>query len=242
MRDRTARARAWLAVDALPWLAVDARRVLVASVVMIAAVFPVVRLANAWFADTLVPIVFSIFALWSLYGVLWIALTLWTFHGLSGAAFRERLDDSTPRGRAGRISHVLSGGNGGAWAAQLALVSTVAVLLLSRVPELGGEPALLGAAVAVVTVSWLLIVCSYAVRYAREQGLEPGLEFPGAAPLAFSDYFYLATQLSTTFASSDVQVVSGRMRRLVTGHSIIAFAFNTVVIALFVSLLVGAPG
>jgi uncharacterized membrane protein len=52
---------------------------------------------------------------------------------------------------------------------------------------------------------------------------------------------YLATQVQTTFSSSDVTVGSTATRKIVTGHALVAFAFafafNTVIIALLIAVL-----
>ena len=45
--------------------------------------------------------------------------------------------------------------------------------------------------------------------------------------------------MSTTFSASDVSVVTLKMRRIVIGHSLLAFAFNAVIVAIVVSALVG---
>ncbi len=67
----------------------------------------------------------------------------------------------------------------------------------------------------------------------------PGEERDG--PPVFSDYVYLAAQVATTFSTSDVTVERRSMRRTVTVHSIATFAYNTVVIALIVSMFLNAP-
>ena len=46
--------------------------------------------------------------------------------------------------------------------------------------------------------------------------------------LVFWDCVYLATQVQTTFSSSDVGIGTTLTRRIVTGHTLVAFAFNTV--------------
>ena len=50
------------------------------------------------------------------------------------------------------------------------------------------------------------------------------------------DFNYLAIQVSTTFSSSDVTIERTDARRVVSVHSLIAFAFNTIIVALLVSV------
>lgn len=53
----------------------------------------------------------------------------------------------------------------------------------------------------------------------------------------FADYFYFSLTVATTFGATDVDVMTTRMRRTVTGHAALAFLFNTVIIALLVTAL-----
>jgi uncharacterized membrane protein len=55
--------------------------------------------------------------------------------------------------------------------------------------------------------------------------------------VVFWDCVYLATQVQTTFSSSDVVVETTLTRRIVSGHTLVAFAFNTVIIALLIAVL-----
>jgi uncharacterized membrane protein len=117
----------------------------------------------------------------------------------------------------------------------------LAVIAAAAISELRENPLVIGLAVLVVASSWLLIVAVYAVHYAREDVQLGGLTFAGDEEEAeFSDYVYLAVQVSTSFTGSGVHVASRAMRREVTVHSVIAFVFNTVTIALLVSLLIAA--
>ena len=81
---------------------------------------------------------------------------------------------------------------------------------------------------------------AYAVRYAREQAASGGVSFAKTPEPVFADYLYLAVQIATTFSSSDVTIETTRMRRLVTANSLISFTFNTVIVALLVSVLVSS--
>jgi uncharacterized membrane protein len=95
----------------------------------------------------------------------------------------------------------------------------------------------IGLSAAVVTTSWLVTIASYAVHYARVTATVGGLTFPGDSKVVFWDCVYLATQVQTTFSSSDVVVETTLTRRIVSGHTLVAFAFNTVIIALLIAVL-----
>lgn len=181
---------------------------------------------------------FSVFVAWSVYGFGYLVLTLWVFRGARGAELTRWLIATQKRERSARFIRWLSGGGAGTLSSQASLLAVIAIVIVSFNPELRSQPALLVSSVAVVVASWTLIVVSYAVQYAREQAALPAFEFAGSADARMSDWYYLSVQVSTTFSTSDVAAVSHRARRLVTTHAIIAFVFNTIVVALSVSLLV----
>ncbi|MEO3692907.1 DUF1345 domain-containing protein [Roseateles paludis] len=109
------------------------------------------------------------------------------------------------------------------------------------------QAAELGIALTIGTVigSWLLLPLEFAVSYASLYHRGPhgphGLEFPGAdgQPPDFSDFLYFAVTLATTSQTSDVTVSSRPMRRLVLLHAVVAFVFNTSVLALLINILAG---
>ncbi|WP_114907989.1 DUF1345 domain-containing protein [Ornithinimicrobium murale] len=102
-------------------------------------------------------------------------------------------------------------------------------------------PAVGGLLVAVMVVgAWSTVVLSYSVAYLMKDARSGyhELAFPGEAERrSWTDYLYFSVGISTTFAASDVQIRTPRMRRTVTGHSVLAFGFNTVILAAVVSLL-----
>lgn len=126
------------------------------------------------------------------------------------------------------------------WAVSGGVVSLLCVVLLVS----GGSespPALVWSGITVLAFTWALIAVSFAVHYAREHAVDGGLEFAGDRP-RFSDFLYLALQVSTTFASSDVAVTSSRLRKVVSLHGVLAFLFNTVIIAILVAVLIAVTG
>lgn len=97
-----------------------------------------------------------------------------------------------------------------------------------------------GSLVALLVVeAWLTVVMTYSVAYLQRDARSGYRElgFPGDGPRRWTDYFYFSAGVSTTFATSDVDVHTTGMRRTVTGHSILAFGFNTVILAAVVSVL-----
>ena len=100
---------------------------------------------------------------------------------------------------------------------------------------------------AVVT-AWGLCHTTYTVRYAhlyyQDDGDLGGLGFPGTEMPCLLDFAYYAFTVGMTFQVSDVTVTQHRMRQATLGHALLSFVFNTVVLALALSLVFGhlTPG
>lgn len=185
----------------------------------------------------------GILMFWASYGAFMILVTFAAFSRLSPPELARRLNATAPpASRPRRILWSLLGGGAVSWAVTGSTAAVIAVIALALNPDVAASPYVTWSAVAAVAASWALTVNAYAVRIAREQTSRGGLAFPGEASPAFTEYVYLAVQVSTTFSSSDVEVTSSAMRRVVTGNSLIAFTFNTVIVALLVSVLVTRIG
>jgi uncharacterized membrane protein len=96
--------------------------------------------------------------------------------------------------------------------------------------------------------SWLLMQTTFAFRYAhvyyRERGQiaskGAGLIFPGSTAPDYLDFLYYAFVVGMTSQVSDVVVTSKIMRHWTLLHSVIAFAFNMLVLALSINVMAGA--
>lgn len=143
---------------------------------------------------------------------------------------------TAPTGRLSRVQAEFAG-TGPTISVQWSGLAIVSVVVLALSPDLLRHPLLVALSAAVVTTSWLVTIVSYAVHYARVTATVGGLTFPGDRGVVFWDCVYLATQVQTTFSSSDVVVETTLTRRIVSGHTIVAFAFNTVIIALLIAVL-----
>lgn len=109
----------------------------------------------------------------------------------------------------------------------------------------GAEPQTASFLIAIVTIflSWLFIQAIFALHYANEfyfagGGADGGLDFPGESEMDadYWDFLYFAVTIGLTFQTSDVAIKSRIIRRTATAHALIAFVFNTTVIALTVNI------
>lgn len=66
-----------------------------------------------------------------------------------------------------------------------------------------------------------------------------GLEFPEEKTPDYLDFTYFSFVIGMTFQVSDVEISSKRIRRLALMHSLVSFAFNTVIVALSINIISG---
>ncbi len=101
---------------------------------------------------------------------------------------------------------------------------------------------LAGLAVVTIMTSWGVTQIAFALHYAHDyyrpdgSDEEKGLRFPDCEDPDYWDFLYFSTSIGATSQTSDTEVRSRALRRLVTLHAIVAFFFNTAVLALTVNI------
>jgi len=131
--------------------------------------------------------------------------------------------------------------NEGRWALLLASLVLMGVVLAAQVSELHGARAKSAAdivlAATTMLLAWLLVAVVFAQHYAHSHYLKPGqLSFPGTEQPDYFDFAYFALVVSMCCQTSDVVISSSPMRRLVALHSVVAFFFNVIIIAISVNV------
>lgn len=180
----------------------------------------------------------ALMLLWVFYGIGYGLLTWQAFRHVTASELKRLVRRPHPRRGAWRM--LLGGGDGPDAALGLALVAFAGAAILPRIGALADpndRAVLSGLAIGVVAVSWVIVVLSYAVYYARLQTEHGGLAQPGGRQQVFWDFVYFSLMVSTTFGTTDVTVHTTRMRKAVSGHAALAFVFNTVILALVVGAL-----
>ncbi|GLK48907.1 membrane protein [Brevundimonas intermedia] len=134
----------------------------------------------------------------------------------------------------------------------LSLLAAVAsiVVVVGEAVQRGGSPirdSLL--ALGTVALSWTFIHLIFALHYAHafyqhgEHGRDRGgLIFPGETEPDYWDFLHFALIIGVASQTADVQIADRGVRRLSSVHSLTAFVFNTVILALAVNLAVGLVG
>lgn len=99
-----------------------------------------------------------------------------------------------------------------------------------------------------VVVSWLMVQMIFALHYAHEYyGVDEddgardseGIDFPGHEAPDYWDFLYFAIVIGVACATADANITSKGLRRISTVHCLVAFAFNTVIVALTINLTAG---
>lgn len=133
-------------------------------------------------------------------------------------------------------------GYGGAsnWALIGALVAVVLTVVVAQHPFFRGEWFFVLLGLFTVAGSWALMVYSFALEYLRlAEGNEGAIGIDVEGPARFTDYLTLAILLSTMAATASATIRSRRAWTLVRVNVLFAFTFNTVIVAMMVSLLFG---
>ncbi len=95
---------------------------------------------------------------------------------------------------------------------------------------------------ATVVLSWAFTHVIFTMHYANlyyhrhKPGAQSGLEFPGDRPPDYRDFLYYSFVIGCACQTADVNTVSPAMRRVTLIHGVIAFAFNTAILALMINV------
>jgi uncharacterized membrane protein len=100
-------------------------------------------------------------------------------------------------------------------------------------------------AVMSVALCWLVTHTAYALRYAHlyytgEQN--GGLVFPGTPTPTELDFAYYSFTIGMCFQVSDVQVEASDIRATTLSHALVAFVFNTMILALSLNVVLQLLG
>ncbi|MGE9312955.1 DUF1345 domain-containing protein [Niabella sp. CJ426] len=129
-------------------------------------------------------------------------------------------------------------------------VSFLGVILLYQIQEEASRYKWLQAFISLsaIVCSWILLHTIFTTRYAdlyfkdrkrRNQGGDAeALMFPSSEKPDYLDFAYFSFVIGMTFQVSDIQINSKMMRRFVLLHSLISFAFNTVIVAITINVIV----
>jgi len=174
----------------------------------------------------------------NLYVLIYVHLTWLVFARLDADVFAQRMAERA-RLRRRTMERVMPWGDGPSFAIVAALTAFAVVLVIPHIDGIRLDDWLLvPISLTILIACWGLSVLSYALHYAQHDMATPGLTFPGDRTQAFEDYVYFSIGVATTLGATDVNVTTPAMRRVVNLNVVIAFLFNSVVVALLASILI----
>ncbi|KRC50423.1 hypothetical protein ASE16_05145 [Leifsonia sp. Root227] len=124
----------------------------------------------------------------------------------------------------------------------IGLFAAFSVLGLHNDPTVGSLIDVVG--VWAMLLSWGFLHWGFAqVYYQRYYAAEePPFRFPNTEHPRIVDFVYFSYTVGTSFAASDVEVLSTRVRWTIVWHSVISFFFNGLIIVLALNTITGAAG
>lgn len=136
-------------------------------------------------------------------------------------------------------------GYGGAstWTLTGATAAVFLTIVVAQDPQYRSDWLFVVLGLTTVASSWALMVYSFALEYLRleraDAADESHIELELDGDPRFSDFLTLAVLLSTMAATVSARIRSRRAWALVRVNVLFAFAFNSVIVAMMVSLLFG---
>lgn len=136
----------------------------------------------------------------------------------------------------------------------LGLVVTAAIVTLGAIvaelsvaKDMHGSERIAHVGLAALTIlsSWAFTQVMFALHYAHDyyaaeaRGNPVGLEFPGGHAPDYGDFLYFACVIGTSGQTADVSFTNRTMRRTGLVHCVLAFFFNTTLLALTINIASG---
>ena len=130
-------------------------------------------------------------------------------------------------------------------AAIMCLGSIVAELAVAKDLHGSLRYAHIGLAALTILSSWAFTQVMFALHYAHDyylaevRGNPGGLAFPGGHAPDYGDFLYFACVIGTSGQTADVSFTNRTMRRTGLVHCVLAFFFNTTLVALTINIASG---
>lgn len=108
----------------------------------------------------------------------------------------------------------------------------------------------LGLSISTLVLNWLVVQSLFTLHYAhryfgdsnKDKKIDGGVKFPGEQPKTYKDFLYIAICVGCTCQVSDFDITTVRFRNLITTHAVVAFVFNTMVLALGINIVASLMG
>jgi uncharacterized membrane protein len=215
---------------------------LLSGIVGVGAAFGVAAARGSLASLDLEPLAITVYLfMWPAFAVIYLVWTHLAYanHGPRALGSRARRERETQQ----RWWSALIGyGGASSWTLAAAVVAVVVSLIIAQTPDYRSDPLYVGLGLLCVASSWALMVYAFALQYLRLGGSDDGTEHIGfelEGDARFGDYLTLAILLSTMAATVSATVRTREAWRVVRANVLFAFTFNSVIVAMVVSLLLG---
>lgn len=211
------------------------------SITQMVLAFLLVDVAS-WLPDDVRSRPVDLFIWYFLFCLYYVVLCQTTFGKLNSEELKSSLKSTKPTER-GPLQAFFYGESGTSHATMFSFVALAGVGIVAvgtgGDADTGDQSLVYASALLTVVGSWVSNVASFALQFAREdsESEQSGFQFPGDEKPVWSDYVYTAVMISASLTTADVTVVSRSRRKLVTINTVIAFTFNTVIIAMLIAAI-----
>jgi uncharacterized membrane protein len=191
----------------------------------------------------LLPVTRAILA-WNVGALLYLALALYMMFASTHALMRQRAAQED-EGRLLILMLVVL-------AAMACIGAIVAELAVAKDLQGASRYAHIGLAALTIATSWAFTQVMFALHYAHEyyahaartghagdESGAGGLAFPGNEAPDYGDFLYFAVVIGTSGQTADVSFTRRAMRRIGLLHCVLAFFFNTTLLALTINMASG---
>lgn len=176
----------------------------------------------------------------------WIAFSA-SYLVLTGLVFARATPESTERwarreqrsSRSWFIRWFVGDARGFWFVITVAVFAVIAALLMIQSDDADGNEVVLGTVGGVL--SWLMMQTAFTLHYAYAYHNGGGVRLDDEPEPDLFDFAYVAFTIGTSFTIVDASITSRQLRRVVLGHSVLSFAFNTVLLGFVVTFLAGEP-
>lgn len=194
--------------------------------------------------DYFVPTICFVLVYWPIYVAIYLGWTHRVYSSMNRGILRGVAASDIRRNRSwvGRWSGLGRGGTDlTTTAATVSVLVTIAIAVAPGFPE---DTLVIILTMLMVAASWAMMVYGFALDYMRmtitqDPEETPHIVFENTDEPEFSDFLTVSVMASTMGSGLPADITSQRMWRRLRTHSILAFFFNTVIVAMMVSLIFG---
>lgn len=144
----------------------------------------------------------------------------------------------------------------GKWVILCVVLIAIVICFISIVVQLSHVPkdqATLKGILILLTIgtifsTWLLLHTLFAIHYAHDYYLaksrhaDGGLDFPKTEQPDYLDFIYFSYIIGTSAQTADVSITSSQLRHLNIFHCVLAFIFNTMILAVAINVAASLIG